>query len=416
MLLDHTRDFAHADVMQYDALDLSRTSPLLFLTRWITHLCAPAFVFLSGTSAFLQLARGKDRRRLSRHLLTRGLWLVVLEFVVVNRLMWFSVDPRFLGFAQVIWAIGISMIVMSALVFLPVWSVGVLGVAIIALHNLLDPIGVTPWAGPGSPMPPVWDRIWMALHEGGAVPIAEGSSTIVVFLYPLLPWFGVFAAGFAFGSLYRMEPGRRHRIQLRLGLGALAAFVALRATTFTDRPCDREAPPGYGDPLPWSTKVAVRQPPPLGGAAGPSCGERALPPAHVALSFVNTQKYPPSLLFLLMTLGPSLLLLRHVERTPRGAVGSRLATLGRVPFFFYLLQWIYAHGAAILLGVVAGQPVAWQFATPFERPFGEQAQGLGFGLTTVYATWAAGVILLYPLCAWYAAVKRRRRDWWLSYL
>ena len=419
MLLDHTRDFAHSAVLQFDPLDLARTHPLLFLTRWITHFCAPVFVFLAGTSAYLLRVRGRSARELSRFLLTRGIWLVVLEFVVVQRITWFSINPAWLGLAQVIWAIGISMIVLSALVYLPVRWVGAIGIAIIALHNLLDPIRVQGWEGPGSPVPSAMAKLWMVLHQGGMFPIAGFPSPIVFALYPVLPWIGVMAAGYAFGALYRMEPERRQRLLLRLGLGAIALFIALRATNFDPHLCTTEARHGYGDPLSWSAHVAVRPPtglPGTQGAAAPACTERPLSAGYVVLSFINTQKYPPSLLYVLMTIGPALLLLRWLERRPLGAVTKRLAMFGRVPLFFYLLQWVTAHGLAILVGLALGQPVAWQFAVPWEKPGGDAARGLGVNLAGVYALWALGVLLLYPLCAWFARVKARRRDWWLSYL
>lgn len=381
MMLDHTRDFFQ--VGEFNPTDLARTTPALFLTRWVTHFAAPVFVFLAGTGAYLKLARGATRGDLSRFLLTRGLWLVVLELTVLRVLIWFNADFRFLAMPQVIWAIGVSMIVLAGLVHLPTRWVGAFGVLMVAGHNLLDGIRVTAWRGPGTPGPQGWEIAWMLLHQQGLVFPFGADGPYILVLYPLIPWIGVLAAGYAFGALYRLPAaGRRVRL-LRLGAGLTAAFVVLRLLNV------------YGDPAPWSAQ----------GSAG-----------LTALSFVNTTKYPASLLFLLMTLGPSILLLGWLEgRAIQGRAARALVTFGRVPLFYYLLQWPMAHGLAVLVGLAAGQEVAWQFATILERP-GRNPGNLGFGLPTVYMFWVVGVVLLYPLCRWFAGVKQRRRDWWLSYL
>lgn len=385
MMLDHTREFWSADVLRFDPSDLTQTTAALFLTRWVTHYCAPIFVFLAGTGAYLQLARGKPRGEVARFLATRGLWLVLLELTVLRVAIWFNADyAHFLGMLQVIWAIGLCMVCLAGLVYLPVRAVAALGVGIIALHNLLDVVQVTPWRGPGTSVPGPAGTLWMLVHQGGIIFPLGADGPAMLAMYPLLPWLGVMAAGYALGALYRWEPARRQRALLRLGLAATAAFVAIRAANV------------YGDPSRWAGQ----------GSA-----------LFTVLSFLNVTKYPPSLLFVLMTLGPALVALAWFERTGprRGPLGRALVTLGRVPFFFYLGQWIVSHALAVLAGWAAGQSVAWLFANPFDRPFGNP-ENLGFSLPVVYAGWIAGVLLLYPLCRWYAGVKARRDDWWLSYL
>jgi len=378
MLLDHTRDFVHANAVRFDPTDLSQTSPELFLTRWITHFCAPIFVFLAGTSTYLQLLRGKTRAEVSRLLWTRGLWLIVLEFTLVRAGVVFNLDyGTVLALPQVIWAIGVSMIVLAALVHLPLRVVGAFGVAMVALHNLLDGIRVPFWRGPGTP-PPDWDGgLWMLLHQSGPLPLQSDGSPMVIVLYPLVPWIGVLAAGYAFGAVYAMDAERRRRWLLRLGVGMIAAFVVLRGFNL------------YGNPGDWSPQRNA---------------------VYSVLSFLNTNKYPPSLLFLLMTLGPAMLALAWFERV-RANPGSRaLVTLGRVPMFYYLLQWPVAHLIAIGLSVAAGKPIV-TFALGGPVP-----PGYGFHLSVVYAAWILGLLVLYPLCAWFAGVKRKRKDWWLSYI
>jgi uncharacterized membrane protein len=221
MMLDHTRDFVHNAALRFDPLDLSQTNTLLFLTRWITHFCAPTFVFLAGTGAYLQLARGKSKSELSRFLITRGLWLILLELTVVRLGSFFSFDLRFLALLQVIWVIGVSMIVLAALIHLPLKVIATFGLAMIALHNLLDKFPVQGWRGPGSPVPGIGAKLWMILHQPGVFPIAEFPSPIVFALYPLIPWIGVMAAGYAFGALYQMEKTHRRRWLVTIGASAI---------------------------------------------------------------------------------------------------------------------------------------------------------------------------------------------------
>jgi uncharacterized membrane protein len=419
MMLDHTREFIHASVLQFDPLDPARTHPVLFFTRWITHFCAPVFVFLAGTGAYLQLARGKSRGELSRFLWTRGLWLIVLEFTVVRFLVFFNVSPALAGFMQVIWVTGVGMILLAALIHLPLRWVAAFGIGMMALHNLLDGIQVAGWRGPDSPVPSIGAKLWMILHNRFSVfPIGSSfPSPLVVVLYPLIPWVGVLAAGYAFGSLYQMDAERRQRRLVRLGTLMVAAFLVLRAFNYAGNPYGAiPGQHGYGDPQPWRTALTVPANPGAPPAANAPTRTVELAPVGIALSFLNVTKYPPSLLFLLMTLGPAMLALAWFERIRLNPLTRALVTFGRVPLFFYLLQWLVSHGFAVLLALAAGQSVARLFAAPWDWPTGEAARGLGFNLWVVYAVWLAGVALLYPVCRWYAGVKQRRRDWWLSYL
>jgi len=390
MMLDHTRDFVHYAALQgFDPTDLAHTSVKLFLTRWITHFCAPVFVFLAGTGTYLQIARGKSKGELSRFLVSRGFWLIVLEFTWVRIAVTFNVDYRFLGVMQVIWVIGVSMIVLAVLIHLPLRVVGTFGVLMIASHNLLDRFHVEGWHGPQSPVPGVWAKLFMILHQAfEAFPVLWFFPSPVVFvLYPLIPWVGVMAAGYAFGALYQLSAARRRRLLLILGAVTTAGFFFIRAINH------------YGDPSHW-TKTGNWK--------------------FTFISFLNVTKYPPSLLFLLMTLGPALLALawfESFESRPHSfasSIQTFFVTFGRVPLFFYLLQWPTAHFISVIVHLIAGKQARWMFGSRIN--FAGPPPGVGFNLAVVYACWIAGVLLLYPLCKWFAGVKARRRDWWLSYL
>jgi uncharacterized membrane protein len=382
MMLDHTRDFLNADTFKFDPTDVTQTTGILFFTRWITHFCAPIFVFLAGVSVYLQRMRGKPAGELSRFLIKRGFWLIVLEFTVVKFAMWFNVNPAYLATLQVIWVIGVGMILLAGLIRLPLWVSAVFGVAMIVLHNLTDNVIVAGWNGPGSPVPPAMNKLWIILHQGGPIPVADGPTPNVLVLYALIPWIGVMAAGYAFGAVYEWEADRRRRLLVQLGAACITAFLVLRAVD------------QYGDAVHWSAQPRM---------------------AMTIASFLNVTKYPPSLLFLLMTLGPGFLALAAFERwkndsRPRAV----LVTFGRVPLFFYVMQWITSHGAAVVLGMLAGKSVAYLFRNPPEF-FTTAPRDAGFPLWVTWAAWIAGVALLYPLCRWYAGVKARRKDWWISY-
>ncbi len=366
MALDHVRDYFSES--RFDPLDLSRTTIPLALTRLVTHFCAPVFVFLAGTGAYLSLTRGKSRSDLSRFLLTRGLWLVFLELTVV-RLAWEFNFAYSLAFVQVIWAIGWSMIALSALVFLPSRAVGGIGVAMILTHNLFDGVQAGSLGLFGWP--------WQVLHAGGPVAYAPGHVLLVV--YPLIPWIGVMAAGFAFGELFTLDRAKRNRSLLALGGGLIVLFALLRGFNL------------YGDPLPWSVQHS----------AGMSL-----------ISFLNCLKYPPSLLYLAMTLGPAIALLPLLEKWKGKAAGFFLV-FGRVPMFYYILHIYLIHLLAIGTAALMGLDVGFLFSAPF---FSAPVTGWGFGLPAVYAFWALTVFSLFPACRWFAGVKGRRKEPWLSYL
>ena len=384
MLLDHTREFVHADAFVFSPTDLSKTNVALFFTRWITHLCAPTFVFLAGTSIYLQRLRGKSPSELARFLVTRGLWLIVLEFTVVRLAVFFNLDYSFFGVAEVIWVFGVSMIVMAAIIYLPVWAAGAIGVAMIALHNLFDGVTVSPaTAMAGTPPLDAWQTIWLFLHQPGFVPLLDGASKLFV-AYPLMPWVGVMAAGYALGAVYARESQRRRKTLYILGGAAIVLFVVIRAVNV------------YGDPSPWSVQAS---------------------PVFTVLSFLNTTKYPASFLFLLMTLGPALLILAATDRVNgENLIARILIVYGRVPLFYFILQMFVAHAFGVVLGVLAGWDVGFLFTNfPFAADV-KAPQGFGFPLWIVYVAWIAGVVLLYPVCVWYGDLKRQRKHWVFSYL
>lgn len=354
MAIDHVRDFfssAHGD-----PTDLDHTTPGLFVTRVITHFCAPVFCLLAGTGAYLSGARGKSKRELSWFLFTRGLWLVLMELTLVRFGWTFDLGYHFTPL-QVIWSLGWSMVVLAALVHLPTWAIGAFGLAMIAAHNALDGFHAH-----GA----LW---WQILHEPfKRITLADGHHALII--YPLVPWIGVMAAGYAMGALVDTTPELRVRRLHAMGFGLVALFVLLRAWG------------GYGDARPFEHERTA---------------------LFTAFSFVNTTKYPPSLLYLAMTLGPSLVVLALLEHR-RGPVAQKLATFGRVPMFFYLLHLPLIHGAAGVVAFARYGARAFTFG-PMNLP-----DDYGFGLPGVYLAWALVVIALYPLCAWFAALKQRRRD------
>lgn len=356
MVLDHVRDF-FGD-MRSDPTALGAADPSLFFTRWVTHYCAPTFLFLAGVSIALTSSR-RSKAEESRRLILRGLWLIVLEQTWVSVFVFFS-SPQFI-LGLIFWVIGISMIVMAGLIHLPRWVSAALGLAMVGLHNLADGY---------QPPPGGWSLVWSFLHEVGMKELPGGVPILIG--YPLIPWVGVMALGYAMGPVFRWpSSGRRRAFLALLGIAAVAGFVALRWLN------------GYGDPRPWS--------------AGPD-GLSTL------ISFVNCRKNPPSLLYLLMTLGPVLLALAAFD----GGVGrwaNPLRTLGRVPLFYYLLQWPVAHGLAVVVSAAQGWPVAWMFQGSGAEP----PPGYGASLARVYLFWIITVALLYVPSAWYERRVIRRR-------
>jgi len=370
MALDHTRDFFSRD-LAFDPTDLARTYPALFFTRWITHFCAPVFLFLAGTSAFLSITRGKSIRDLSWFLASRGLWCIVLELTWIRCLGWrFNFDFTD-SFGLVFWAIGWSMIALSVLVHLPVRVVTGFGILMIATHNLLDGVQPSAWG--------TFDWLWKILHSGGTIEL--GGNFRFGAGYPLIPWIGVMAAGYGFGPVMVRPEGERRRLLFGLGALLIALFVIVRAANV------------YGDARPWSSQRNV---------------------LFTVFSFLNCAKYPPSLLYLLMTLGPSLIILGMLDRgTPRWL--RPICEFGRVPLFFYLLHLPLIHGLAVIISWIQYGRAGWWFANGPGAGPDPMPPDYGFGLPVVYLVWVLVVIALYPACRWFAGFKRRRHDPWLSY-
>ncbi len=370
MALDHTRDFLGRPGI--DPTNLAQAGPAMMLTRWITHFCAPVFSLLTGVGAYLMSQR-RTRGEMSRFLLTRGAWLIVLELVVSRALGWqWNLDFRLTGLL-VLWALGWSMIVLAGLIRLPLRWILAIGLGMILGHNLLD---FVPLAKLG-----LCGQIVAFLHRPMVLSLDAEHS--ILSGYPLIPWIGVMATGYGLGQVFLWDAERRRRFLLRLGLGAIVAFVALRAINV------------YGDPRPWSPQAS---------------------PVLTLLSFLNTTKYPPSLLFLLMTLGPAMLFLCAVDRaTPR--LLRPAVVYGRVPMFYYLAHVSILHLLALAVCYAQNGAVHWMFESPRADLFPiTPPPGWGFGLPGVYAFWALTVAVLYPLCRWFGELKRRRRDPWLSYL
>jgi uncharacterized membrane protein len=373
MAVDHIRDFINSAAMQFPPTDLSRTTAPIFFTRWITHFCAPVFAFTAGIGAFFW-ARRKTKAQLSRFLLTRGLWLMLLELTVVRFI--FSLDIRLantLVILTVFWMLGLCMLVLAALVHLPPRPLAVLSIAIIAAHNLLDPVQASQFGRLA------W--VWNILHQQGVFPV--GGANILV-AYPLVPWFAVMACGYCLGPVLLWDGARRRRFLLKLGVALSIAFIVLRAINV------------YGDPARWSVQRSG---------------------LFTVLSFLNTTKYPPSLDFLLMTLGPALVALACLERV-RLSSTNPLTVFGRVPFFFFLVHLAVIHALAIAMSFFRYGHTSFLFIPAPSMGGAPQMfpPDYGFSLGVVYAVWLALMVMLYPLCRWYAELKQRRRDWWLSYL
>jgi uncharacterized membrane protein len=362
MALDHTRDFFGAGGLNLRDV----AEPALFLTRWVTHFCAPTFIFLAGAAAYLRGARGRSTSELGWFLLTRGMWLILIEFTFV-RLAWrFSFDLNAFVF-QVIWVIGVSMVFLAGLIRLPRSAVAAIGIGVIAGHNLLDGVHAEQFAAA--------DWIWNFLHQ----PAVLHERGVVLFpLYSIVPWVGVIALGYAFGPIMLMDRKRRRRWLLALGSGVSIGFVLLRATNL------------YGDPAPWKIQ-----------------GDWLA----TVLSFIDCEKYPPSLLYLMMTLGPMTLALAAFEHA-RGRVASWIILFGRVPLLYYVAHLYVLHTLAVLYATLRFGNSTWLFGGfPVRRP-----AHYGLPLPGIYAVWLFVVVALYPACRYFAALKRNRDAWWWGYL
>lgn len=372
MALDHTRDFFHISAFTSDPLNLQITSPQLFFTRWITHFCAPVFVFLSGMSVYLQSLR-KNRKELSSFLIKRGLWLILVELTLVSFGITFDVSFSLIAL-QVIWSIGISMVLLGLLIYLPFSVLLTLGLIIVLGHNALDYYERN--------NPPPYSIFYHLLHRPVFYPLGGGYTLGI--LYPFLAWTGVMILGFCFARLYSSYEDRkqRARVSMATGAGLILFFICLRFMN------------GYGDPLPWSEQPRE---------------------GFTILSFINTQKYPPSLLYLCMTIGPALLFMGIFGRAENRL--SRIITVyGRVPFFYYILHFYLIHVVSAIATLLRGH--SWSEAAngvpgfPFKFVF----PGEGYSLEVVYLVWIAIVVSLYPLCKWFSEYKRKHSQWWLSYI
>ncbi|HEX5107376.1 MAG TPA: heparan-alpha-glucosaminide N-acetyltransferase domain-containing protein [Vicinamibacterales bacterium] len=374
MAIDHVRDYFMLAADQ-DPLANPNVTVGLFLTRWITHFCAPVFVFLAGTSAGLMTAR-KSPADLARFLLTRGLWLIVVECVIVSTSASFApggipeAGGAVVTVMQVIWAIGASMLVLSVAQWSGRSVCLAVGLGILVAHNLLDAW----WPAPSNPLDESWP-LWVSMHAQMA---HRAGPFLFVFVYPVLPWIGVMLTGFGTSRIFELTPERRNRMLMRSGLFLTIAFVAVRAMDF------------YGDPNGWQSQP--------GGLIA------------TAIDFLNTTKYPPSLDFLLMTLGPAAILCGRADRF-RGRLKDALIVFGRVPFAFYVTHVLLIHSLSLLLGVAQGFDVRRLMTLFLFYP-----RDYGVPLVGVYIVWLLVIAVLYPFCLWVSNVKARRKDWWLSYL
>jgi uncharacterized membrane protein len=397
MALDHVRDFMQSQ--PYRATDLTWSTPALFASRIVTHLCAPVFILLAGTGIYLA-QRNKSRGEMVWFLVTRGVWLVLLELTVI-KFFWFQTLDYSSIEALVIWTIGWCMVLMSVMVFLPARIVMLIGLFIIVAHNLTDRFRAADAAAVWPPLGPVWS----ILHTTEPVKLSAHSTLFPP--YVILPWFGVMCAGYGLGELFTLDRPVRRRWLLGIGLATVVAFVAIRGLN------------GYGDPYKWAVQIYD---PETGTRFDPSQPEKVRArqqaklssagvsdPLYTAMSFLNTTKYPPSLDFLLMTLGPALLLLAALERPP-GSLAKKLVVFGRVPFFFYLLHLpliALCAGIVYVFGLLRG----W-----YGPPAEVRSHGLGLSLPAAYLWWLVVIVILYFPCRWFAAVKARSRSAWLSYL
>ena len=359
MALDHTRDFFHSGAKLFQPEDLTRTTTALFLTRWVTHICAPVFMFTAGLGAYFWLSRGRRTNQLSGFLWKRGVWLIFLEVTVLRYALTFNMfsGPILL---TILWALGWSMVALGVLVHLPVRILAILSVLAIALHNFADPVTAAQFGKAA------W--VWNVLHQQGLFQLG-GISFLSA--YPLAPWFAVMALGFCFGPIMTLDPAGRRYWLTRIGLVLIGAFFLIRGINV------------YGDPARWSSQI----------------------PGMTVLSFLRCTKYPPSLDFLLMTLGPALLLLAWLDRAG-WTKKNPLIVFGRVPLFYFIAHIYIIHGLTIPFAYFRSISMGAAVLQPDP----------GYDLWVTYVVWLAVVSMLYPLCLWFARLKERRSDWWLAYL
>lgn len=374
MALDHTRDFFHTEGFRGNPTDLETTTPILFFTRWITHYCAPTFVLLSGVAIRISTEK-KSTKELSIFLLTRGFWLILLE-VVVMRFAFFFNFYYDVTFFQVIWAIGASMVVLAGLVFLPARAVFGIGLILVFCHNIFDYFQLAP-NDPGY-------AIWATLRQQGFIPFDKDHALIVA--YPLLPWLGIMAVGYGIGEWFTksFNPAKRFDLLLYSGAGAILLFIILRSFNV------------YGDPAPWSVQKDF---------------------TFTILSFLNVTKYPVSLLYTLITVGPVLIILALMEmRQEPFSQSNPFVIFGRVPMFYYILHFYLIHITALASMMIMKNISYAELDFHFNKGFGGVIPGSGFELHWVYLIWILIVVSLYPLCKWYNRYKSKHTHWWLSYL
>ena len=373
MALDHVRDYFFHGSFFRDPTDLATTTSLLFLTRWITHFCAPAFVFLAGISACLYILKTDNKSKSAFFLFSRGIYLIFLELVVVNFAWTFDITFSF-QLLQVLWAMGFSLIFLSFAIFLPVKIIFFIGIFIISTHNLLDSV----YFSGNDPV----SILWYTLHQSRSIMVSGGN--LVSFTYPVLPWIGIIFLGYSFGALYKpgFDNQKRKRILLYTGVGSLLLFIILRLYNF------------YGDPSLWSQKNTI---------------------LYSIFSFLNTSKYPPSLLFTLMTMGPALIFLALFEDI-NNRISRFFITFGRVPMFYYVLHLYLIHFLAILGLIVYGGN--WREMILTSETFKTASlYNYGYNLLIVYSVWVLTVILLYPLCRRFGKFKIvNKAKWWVKYL
>lgn len=373
MALDHVRDFFHIGAMSFSPTDLSRTTPILFFTRWVTHFCMPVFMFTAGIGMFLLGQRISTLRKLSRYLWTRGLWFILLELTVMQLAYNFTFSPRFMILLLILWIFGICMIAMAMLIHLPFRWLAALSIAVIAFHNCLDGIKPSQFGAAA--------RVWNLVHQPGVISVL-GKQVLVP--YTFLPWIAVMAAGFCFGRVFLLGPAERQRITLRIGLALTIGFLVIRTLNV------------YGDPVPWARQQST---------------------VFTALAFLNCTKNPASLDYLLMTLGPALLFLAYLDRRTFTAAHP-VIVFGRVPLFYFVLHFYLIHALAVIAALLRYGAASAKFIFgPLPSMAGRSfPPDFGYPLWVVYAVWILTVALLYPLCRWFARVKAARRYWWLSYL
>ena len=372
MALDHVRDYFHYGSFFNDPTNLETTTPILFFTRFITHYCAPVFVFLAGTSAFLYGSK-KTKRELFKFLFTRGLWLIFLEFVVNNLIWTFDLSYSF-PIVQVIWAIGVSMVMLSFLIYLPKKVILGIGLLLVFGHNALDGIAMEGYS--------FQSMVWYFLHQQQM--LVYGSDFIFLIQYPLIPWIGLMALGYCFGQLYSkdFDASIRKNWLLNMGFAAIGLFLLLRSLNI------------YGDLIPWTMQDTT---------------------AKTIMSFFNVTKYPPSLLYFCITLGPAMLFLYAFETT-KNKLTDFFLIFGRVPLFYYFLHVLVIHALAIIGMLIFGSN--WHdMILDAEGFMNENLMSYGYSLFVVYCVWISVVLLLYPFCKKYMMYKATNKDkWWLSYL